>query len=412
MPTVLIVAASPLDQDRLRLGAEVRDIRDALQRSRNREHWSIQSNEATTVDDLRRALLDFRPAVVHFAGHGSGPGGLFFEDLNGNTHCTDAGPLAKLFHHFKDSLKCVVLNACYSEVQGEVIRQEIDHVVGMREAVEDSAARRFAVAFYDAVFAGTDFRTAFDLACTALDLNKIADADVPTFMTSPHLDATSLSYTANVPEIERILYAYYNTHYSDRWTFTTTGESLSPLMVTHYGEQVHQSVDKVQVLGMNRVGEEHWKVFVKVTAGEDKATTQFYFRKRDRALLIEWEATVGLWSTPVKTYLAIPPSTPVLARVLATLEDYYNYAFADAKRSYQSLMLRTQEGEVLHGYVARNTPVYDKVIGILCDGNEHAVTLEIRNVTGQTDMPLITNLLSPSWLYFNQEDAPRHADGT
>ena len=72
MPTVLIVSASPLDQDRLRLGAELRDIRHALQRSRNREDWIIESNEAVTVDDLRRALLDFRPTVVHFSGHGGG----------------------------------------------------------------------------------------------------------------------------------------------------------------------------------------------------------------------------------------------------------------------------------------------------------------------------------------------------
>jgi hypothetical protein len=332
MPTVLIVAASPLDQDRLRLGAEVKEIRHALQRSRNREHWNIESNEAATVDDLRRALLDFRPAVLHFSGHGGGAGGgLCFEDSDGNTHCADSGPLAKLFHHFKDSLKCVVLNACYSEVQGEVIRQEIDHVVGMRKAVDDDAARKFAVAFYDGIFAGTDFRIAFDLACTALDLNNIPDADVPTFMTSPHLDATSISYTGKVPEIERILYAYLNTPYADRWTFTTTGESLAPLLIRHYGEQIHGSVDKVQVLGMNRIGKEHWKANVRIFAREEMSTTQFYIRIRDRALAIEWEATVGLWSIPVNAYLALPPSTPVVARVFAILDNYYNYDFAEQK---------------------------------------------------------------------------------
>jgi hypothetical protein len=37
---------------------------------------------------------------------------------------------------------------------------------------------KFAVAFYDAVFASTDFRTAFDLGCTALDLNDYPDSDV------------------------------------------------------------------------------------------------------------------------------------------------------------------------------------------------------------------------------------------
>lgn len=126
MPTVLILAASPLDQDRLRLGSEVKKIKHALERSRNREKWTIETNEAATVDDLRRALLDFRPAVVHFCGHGGGKSGLAFENDIGQTHSTHAEPLSRLFHHFKDTLKCVVLNACYSEVQAVEIRQQID----------------------------------------------------------------------------------------------------------------------------------------------------------------------------------------------------------------------------------------------------------------------------------------------
>jgi hypothetical protein len=97
MPIVLIVSASPLDQDHLRLGAEFRDIRHALQRSRNRENWRIESNEAVTVDDLRRALLDYLPTIVHFSGHGNGVNGLCFEDADGNTSLTDAVALAKLF---------------------------------------------------------------------------------------------------------------------------------------------------------------------------------------------------------------------------------------------------------------------------------------------------------------------------
>lgn len=150
-----MIASSPLDQDRLRLSAEFRDIRRALQRSRNRENWIIESNEAATVDDLRRALLDFRPQIVHFAGHGSGGGGLCFEDSDGKTSLAGSEPLAKLFHHFKKDLQCVVLNACYSSHRGSVISKEIDYVVGMSDSVGDESAAKFAVSFYDAVFAGT-----------------------------------------------------------------------------------------------------------------------------------------------------------------------------------------------------------------------------------------------------------------
>ncbi len=396
MPTVLIVSASPLDQDRLRLSAEVRDIRHALKRSRNREEWTIESNEAATVDDLRRALLDCRPTVVHFSGHGSGLGGLCFEDADGHTNLADAVPLARLFHHFKDKLKCVVLNACYSEVQGDVIRQEIDYVVGMNAAVDDSSAAKFAVAFYDALFAGTDFRTAFDLGSTALDLNKLPDANVPVFMTGSHLSPTVLSYSAHIPEIERVLYSYFNTPFTKRAGFTTTGESLRPIMEKHYGEQMHQSISKVRVLSMKLISEECWCIEVDVAR-------LMYVCLRNRSVLIDWEASVGLWSVPVKTYLALGSSKPVLARVIAVLDNNYFYDFKGQERRFQSVSLSTVNYTKLIGYVERETKVYDELFDILSDGNEHRVTLEITQAIDQTDMPLITKVLSSTWIYSRHE---------
>ena len=399
MPTILIVSASPLDQDHLRLGAEVRDIRNALQRSLNREDWIIESNEAVTVDDLRRALLDFRPTVVHFSGHGGGLGGLCFEDADGNTNSTDAVPLAKLFHHFKDDLKCVVLNACYSKVQCDVIRQEVDYVVGMSAAVDDSSAAKFAVAFYDAVFAGTDFRTAFDLGCTTLDLNKLPNADVPIFMTGSHLTPVVLSYSAHVPEIERVLYAYFNTPFNDRARFTTTGESLRPVIEKYYGDQMHRSVKKVSVISMKSITDEQW--CVEVAGAESRL---MYVRIRNGSVLVEWEASVGLWSIPVKTYLALGSREPVIARVKAELETYYNFDFAGQENRFQSVSLLTKDFESLHGYVERQSKVYAELMDVLSDGNEHAITLEILRATNQTDMPLIKKVLSRTWIYCQSEE--------
>jgi hypothetical protein len=394
MPIVLIVSASPLDQDHLRLGAEFRDIRHALQRSRNRENWRIESNEAVTVDDLRRALLDYHPTIVHFSGHGNGVNGLCFEDADGNTSLTDAVALAKLFHHFKSDLKCVVLNACYSDIQADIIQEEIDYVIGMNAAVNDNSAAKFAVAFYDAVFAGTDFRTAFDLGCTALDLNNLPDADVPIFRTGSHLTPTKLSYSAHIPEIERVLFSYFNTEFNDRFKYTTTGESLRPIMKKYYGDKMHRKTNKIRVLSMKLMTEDQW--CVEVTGSE---FGKVFLRIRDRSILVEWEATVGLWSIPVKTYLALGSSEPVIARVKAELSTYYNDDFFNKKHQFQSVSLKTNDYNSLHGYVERDTVVYSELMDILSDGNEHAITLEILNSTSRTDQPLINKVLSNTWIY-------------
>lgn len=397
MPTLLIVSASPLDQDRLRLGAEVRDIRHALQRSRNREDWKIESNEAITVDDLRRALLDHQPTVLHFSGHGGGHGGLCFEDANGASNLAHAEPLARLLHHFKSQLKCVVLNACYSEVQAEAIRNEIDYVIGMNAAVSDTSATKFSVSFYDAVFAATDFRTAFDLGCTALDLNNMQDSDVPVFMTGTRLEPVTLSYSALVPEIERTVYAFCNTPFGERYPFTTAGETSKPVMDKYYRASMHRPVrGSVRVVSMKQIDADHW--IVDISGSEFNI---LYVMIKDRSVLIEWEASLGLWSIPPNTVVAVGPTDPIIARVKAKLSDYYNYEFGEHqnKAAFQSVSINADGAPSMNGYVKKGTETHRDLMDILSDGNEHSVTLQLRKIIDESRLLLIEEFLSPTWLY-------------
>lgn len=390
MPVLLIVSASPLDQDRLRLAAEFRDIKKALQRSKNRENWTIESNEAATVDDLRLAMLDYRPAIVHFAGHGGGADGLCFEDDSGNTNLSGGKALSNLFHHFKDDLKCVVLNACYSEDQGHVICEEIDYVVGMNAAVGDVSASKFAVAFYDAVFAGTGFRSAFDLGCTALDLNNLPDSDVPVFLTGTNGIGDEFKYAAVIPEIERVIYDYINTPFEMRAKFTTGGVSIQPAMSRFYSSFIHKKTTDVCVEGYKKISENRW--IIKTTTNQ-----KVYVFVRERSVLIDWEATVGLWSVPARTFITLGSDEPVVARVIANLADYYNYSFRGQKMHFQSVELMSLSGEAVHGYVERDTPEFDDLVDILCDGERHYITLELLQDSDQRDMAVIKNVLSDTW---------------
>ncbi|MFN6472344.1 MAG: hypothetical protein RMY36_022115 [Nostoc sp. SerVER01] len=80
---ILILSANPKNTNRLRLDEEVREIEEGLQRSRNREQFKIRSKFAVRLRDLRRALLDYEPQIVHFSGHGE-VNGLAVEDEVGN----------------------------------------------------------------------------------------------------------------------------------------------------------------------------------------------------------------------------------------------------------------------------------------------------------------------------------------
>jgi hypothetical protein len=116
---------------------------------------------------------------VHFSGHGSKSGKIVLEDNLGNRQPVSARALSRLFSLLKDNIRCVVLNACYSEQQGQAIAEYIDCVVGMSRAIGDSSARSFAMAFYQALGFGRDLGTAFDLGCVQIDLENLDEQDVP-----------------------------------------------------------------------------------------------------------------------------------------------------------------------------------------------------------------------------------------
>jgi hypothetical protein len=311
-----------------------------------------------------------------------------------------------LFHHFKDRLKCVVLNACYSKVQAEVIRQQVDYVVGMQVGIGDEAATKFAVAFYDAIFAGTDFRVGFDLACTAIDLHNLPDAKVPVFLTAPHLGGVELQYTAQVPEIETVIHAYLNTPHADRHRFTTKGEGLADTMRRFYGDAMLAAVSRVTVISKRQIDRPHWKIHARVEVAGERVFRDYYVQVEGRSVLIDWEATVGYWSKPVKMYLALGTRDEITARVTAEVGNRYYGEFSGKERVFQNVALRTEDGTILSGYVFRTQPVYREIMDALSDGQSHDITVSIHNLGDETEYPLITALLSRSWVYPEDETTP------
>lgn len=176
---ILILASNPLDSSRLRLDEEVREIDDVLGRAKQRDLFDIRTQPATRPSDIQQALLDYNPQIVHFCGHGDGPQGLVFEDDRGGSQFVSALALANLFELFADQVKCVVLNACYSEVQAEAIVQHIDAVIGMTQPIGDRAAIRFAEGFYRGLGAGKDVEFAYKLGRNSLELQGIPEEHIP-----------------------------------------------------------------------------------------------------------------------------------------------------------------------------------------------------------------------------------------
>jgi len=147
---VLLVTATPTDEETLRTDREVREIGEAIRRSSNREHIQLETRQAAQISDLRRALLDRDYDLVVISGHGEA-GGPVLQDSEGRGVPLTI-PVLQQMLALVPTLQCLILNCCYS---ASSINESLAPItVGMFETIEDDIAIEFSKGFFDALGAG------------------------------------------------------------------------------------------------------------------------------------------------------------------------------------------------------------------------------------------------------------------
>lgn len=181
---ILFLTSNPDDTTRLRCDKEIREVEEGLKRSKKRDEFNLIKKTAVRVSDLNRALLEIEPHIVHFSGHGaqtdsSGSGGIVLEDNFGYSKIVSANALCNIFRVFKRTVRCVVLNSCFSEEQALEIVKHVPFVIGMKDSIGDDEAIVFATNFYDALGAGKEIEFAFEFAKVALETEGLLGKDIP-----------------------------------------------------------------------------------------------------------------------------------------------------------------------------------------------------------------------------------------
>jgi CHAT domain/Effector-associated domain 9 len=160
MKTLLILAANPLGTQDLRWDQELRAIDQELKCASKREQFQVKSAFAVRWPDLRRQLMEHRPEIVHFVGHGHGQSGLVMESEGGGGQAIPGDRLADLFSLVPE-VRCVVMNACKTDRQGEAVFRHVPYVVSTYQSIGDQSAAQFAEGFYGGVFDGRDYVESF-----------------------------------------------------------------------------------------------------------------------------------------------------------------------------------------------------------------------------------------------------------
>src|SRR4051812_14433242 len=176
---VLVASANPIDTSQLALDEEVRDITARLRATPGRDVVELRTAWAMRPLDLLTELNEHAPAVVHFSGHGTPDGRLVFLEASGQPKLVSGEALSATLATAAETVRVVVLNACFSADLARAVTHHIDIAVGMDRPIGDEAARVFASAFYAALGYGWSVQKAFDQGRAALMLEGIPEEHTP-----------------------------------------------------------------------------------------------------------------------------------------------------------------------------------------------------------------------------------------
>lgn len=229
---ILVLTASSTDAERIRTDREMQTIQERLQQAAQRNRFSVVFRCAQP-GKLLAVIEDEQPEIVHFSGH-STPEGLFFEDESGNnSQLIPTTVLALVFSHVR-GIRCVLLNACHSDVHARAISQYVPYTIGMEGAILDKSAIAFSEAFYRGLGRGKSIESAFKrgyinaLLCSPNEAPKLFRRNTPGFI------AISLSLCQylflTTLEISRRLGNWLNSFLPSRRSFRFLSTAISIIL--------------------------------------------------------------------------------------------------------------------------------------------------------------------------------------
>lgn len=185
---VLFLASNPIDQMQLKLDEEARSITEMIRKSKHRDSVKFESCWAVRPKDILQALNEFRPAIVHFSGHGSDRDEIILQNPDGIAKTVSKEAIVQTMMASTEGLRLVFFNTCYSRNQAEAVAEHVEAAIGMKTSIGDEAARIFSSQFYSSIGFGLSVKKAFEQAKALLMLEGIPEEDTPELFTTVGLN--------------------------------------------------------------------------------------------------------------------------------------------------------------------------------------------------------------------------------
>ncbi|MEM9274346.1 MAG: hypothetical protein AAGA80_15490, partial [Cyanobacteria bacterium P01_F01_bin.143] len=171
---ILILAANPRGD--LRLDYEIKDLKDAIKRN---EKFDVEIELAVNAESIDNLIAENQPLIVHFCGHGAGKQGLVVAGKGGIEQSLSNDELTNIFQSYGEGIECVLLNACYTEVQADVISEYIPYVIGTSREILDEVAHYFSIGFYKGIAEEQPIETCYEWGYASIKSN-LENAEIVT----------------------------------------------------------------------------------------------------------------------------------------------------------------------------------------------------------------------------------------
>jgi hypothetical protein len=174
--SILFLSANPWTTSRILVDEEAREIFYRLQEGPDRERFILHKHAAIRPADVQRLLMMYRPQIVHFSGHASKKQKIILGGVPGRGKQINRRALVDVFALYREHLRLVFLNACFTRIQARSLSAVIDYSIGSRKPIGDRESVNFAAAFYRALGFGRSVKEAFDSAKAEVALANMTRA--------------------------------------------------------------------------------------------------------------------------------------------------------------------------------------------------------------------------------------------
>ncbi|MTJ50434.1 AAA-like domain-containing protein [Dolichospermum sp. UHCC 0259] len=181
---VLFLGFNPKGYVGIDINQEVNAIRRVLKKSRIAVDFDHFVN--LEFEELRSEVSDSKADIIHFSCHGDDENIIICDEKG-----EDVEVPREILHRLLEgkntqNIKCIVLNACNSKDNAQVLRKTLylDYAIGMNGNISDATATSFSAAFYRALGNGESIKKSFWCAMDRMSLDKKLDCNIPLLIDS------------------------------------------------------------------------------------------------------------------------------------------------------------------------------------------------------------------------------------